>query len=177
MAHLLVTVTALTAVAVSSLSYAQGIDERIRNVDTLQRTTSRTVFGIENELLAVGAEALMAGRWEDGVRLTLLGLDQVGVTDAQRADGMSNLCGGYAALNRPDLAIDYCSQSIELNDENWRAWSNRSYAYWLKAQYDQAGQDLERAMSLNSNARQLAQIRGMLNEKGLRPRVEMEDRQ
>jgi tetratricopeptide (TPR) repeat protein len=80
-------------------------------------------------------------------------------------------------LNQPNLAIDYCTRSIEIDDDNWHAWSNRSYAYWLKDQYDRAGEDLERAMSIDESARQLFQIRGMLNEAGLRPRIEMEDRQ
>lgn len=156
---------------------AQSIDERIRNAESLQRTTSRTVFGTPNELLTVGSQAMMAGRWDDGIRLTLDGLEQVGVSDAMRAAALSNLCGAYAARNQPDLAIVYCSQSIDLDEGNWRAWSNRSYAYWLKDQYDSAGADLAQAMQINERARQLFQIRGMLNEAGLRPRIEMEDRQ
>ena len=175
--NVLVTVSALAALVIGAVSYAQNIDERIRNVETLQRTTSRSVFGIGNELLAVGSEAMLAGRWQDGIRLTLAGLEEVGVKDAQRAGGYSNLCGAYAALNQPNLAIDYCTLSIEIDEDNWHAWSNRSYAYWLKDQYDRAGEDLERAMSINEGARQLFQIRGMLNEAGLRPRIEMEDRQ
>jgi tetratricopeptide (TPR) repeat protein len=174
---LLVFAFALAAPAMGSVGYAQNIDERIRNVETLQRTSQRSVFGVGNELLTVGSEAMLAGRWEDGVRLTLLGLEQVGVKDSQRADGFSNLCGAFAALNQPDRAIDYCTQSIEIDEDNWRAWSNRSYAYWLKEQYDKAGVDLERATSINESARQLFQIRGMLNEAGLRPRILMEDRQ
>jgi tetratricopeptide (TPR) repeat protein len=175
--NVLVSVTALAALAAGSGGYAQSIDERIRNVENLQGTTSRTVFGTPNELLTVGSEAMMAGRWEDGIRLTLQGLGQVGVTDEMKAAALSNLCGAYAAHNQPDLAIDYCSESIELDDQNWRAWSNRSYAYWMKEQYESAGEDLERAMSINDGARQLFQIRGMLNEAGLRPRIQMEDRQ
>jgi tetratricopeptide (TPR) repeat protein len=155
----------------------QRIEERIRNVETLQRTTSRNVFGISNELLTVGAEAMMAGRWQDGVRLTLKGLDEGRVSDDLRVSALSNLCGAYAVLNQPDLAIDYCTQSLEIDDANWHAWSNRSYAYWLQRQYDRAGDDLQRAMDLNDNARELAQIRGMLNEVALQPRIQMEDRQ
>ncbi len=163
--------------AIGSAGVAQSIDERIRNAETLQGTTSRTVFGTPNELLSVGAEAMLAGRWEDGIRLTLKGLEQSGTSEALRAAGLANLCGAYAAVNQPDLAIEYCTQSIEIDAQNWRAWSNRSYAWWLREDYDRAGEDLERAIAINDNARQLFQIRGMLNEAGLRPRILMEDRQ
>jgi hypothetical protein len=47
----------------------------------------------------------------------------------------------------------------------------------MKDEYDKAGADLERAMSINDRARQLFRIRGMLNEAGLKPRILMEDRQ
>lgn len=138
---------------------------------------SRTVIGAENSLLSVGAQALLAGRYEEGIRLTLLGLERAGMSDQMRAGGLSNLCAGFAALNETSQAIEYCSQSIALNDRNWRAWSNRSYAYWLRGEIEQAGADLERATSINDRARQLFHIRGMLNEAGLRPRIEMQDRQ
>ncbi|MGD2167879.1 MAG: hypothetical protein PVF63_07195 [Gammaproteobacteria bacterium] len=178
MAHkVLVSVMALAALVGGHGGSAQSIDERIRNADGTSALLSRTVFGTPNELLSVGAQAMLAGRWEDGVRLTLMGLEQVGVNEQMRAAALSNLCGGYAALNQPDLAIEYCTQSIDIDEDNWRAWSNRSYAYWLKDQYVAAGADLERATSINDRARQLFQIRGMLNEAGLKPRIVMEDRQ
>ncbi len=172
------TLTVIAALGCASLGSAQQrIEERIRNVETLQRTTSRNVFGISNELLAVGAEAMLAGRWRDGVRLTLKGLEEGRVSSKLRVSALSNLCGAYAVLNQPVLAIDYCTQSLEIDESNWHAWSNRSYAYWLQEQYDRAGEDLQRAMDLNDGARELAQIRGMLNEAALRPRIQMEDRQ
>ena len=47
----------------------------------------------------------------------------------------------------------------------------------MKDDYEKAGLDLERATSINERARQLFMIRGMLNEAGLKPRIQMEDRQ
>lgn len=173
----LVEMTALTALLIGSVSFAQdGIRER-RGVDDSKLAGSRTVLGSENELLSVGSQAMLAGRWEDGIRLTLEGLERPGINEHMRASALSNLCGGYAALQQPDKAIETCTESIELNSRNWRAWSNRSYAYWLKREYDLAGEDLQRAMSINDRARQLGRIRGMLNEVGLEPRILMEDRQ
>jgi len=153
-----------------------GVSARQRVPDSMV-SGSHTVVGSGNTLLSTGAQALLAGRYQEGVRLTMLGLERSGMTDRMRASGLSNLCAGYAALNDTNQAIEYCTQSIELNDANWRAWSNRSYAYWLKGQYELAGADLEQALSINEHARQLFRIRGMLNEVGLKPRINMEDRQ
>ncbi len=173
----LVIMTMLAALALGRSAVAQTVSDSIRNADSQKTAGSNTVLGADNQLLSVGSQAMLAGRWEDGIRLTLLGLERPGVTDHMRASALSNLCGGYAALEQVDMAIDYCTQSIELNDRNWRAWSNRSYAYWLMRDYELAGAELERATAINDRARQLFQIRGMLNEAGLVPRITMEDRQ
>ncbi len=165
-----------TAVTFAALSVGEpGLAQR--GLPDQLTPGSTTVLGADNQLLSAGSQAMLAGRWEDGVRLTLLGLERPGMSDQMRAGALSNLCGGYAALQQPDLAIEYCTQSIALNDMNWRAWSNRSYAYWMKDDYEKAGLDLERATSINERARQLFMLRGMLNEAGLKPRIQMEDRQ
>jgi hypothetical protein len=59
--------------------------------------------------------------------------------------------------------------------EELAAYSNRSYAFYLKGMYAQAHSDLEMAASTSPNARQVEQIRGMINERNLRPSVIMED--
>jgi len=175
-----VALAAAFAVAAGGGSFAQPpdntIERRIRNLENKTPDT-RSVFGPQNELLYAGAEAIRFGRYEEGIRLTLLGLDRKGNSDRNRAAGLSNLCAAYAAQNAPNEAIRYCTESLEISELNWQAWSNRSYAYWLKAMYDEAASDLERAMAINDQARQLSQIRGMLNEAGLRPRIVTEDRQ
>ena len=159
-------------------AHAQAVEDRQRIRDLQNKTSdTRSVFGSINELLAAGADAIRFGRYDEGIQLTLLGLERRDTSDRNRAAGLSNLCAAFAAKNSPDDAINYCTQSIEINDTNWQAWSNRSYAYWLKAMYDLAASDLNRAMEINDQARQLSQIRGMLNESGLRPRIIMEDRQ
>ncbi|MGD8810845.1 MAG: tetratricopeptide repeat protein [Gammaproteobacteria bacterium] len=175
-----VTIAATLLMAVGHGSSAQPadptIDRRIRDLENRTPDT-RSVFGPQNELLYAGAEAIRFGRYEEGIRLTLLGLERKGNSDRNRAAGLSNLCAAFAATNDPDAAIRYCTESLEVSELNWQAWSNRSYAYWLKAMYEEAASDLERAMAINDQARQLSQIRGMLNEAGLRPRIVTEDRQ
>ena len=143
-------------------------------VDPQHQPDSRTVLGGGNELLAAGAEMIRAGQYEDGIRLTTLGLERSpSVTD--RAAALSNLCAAHAAKGDPDLAITFCTESISINERNWRAYSNRSYAFYLKGMYAQANADLEAAASISPNARQVMQIRGMINERNLRPSVIMED--
>jgi tetratricopeptide (TPR) repeat protein len=143
-------------------------------VDPQQQPDSRTVLGGGNELLAAGAEMIRAGQYADGIRLTTQGLER-SASIVDRAAALSNLCAAHAAKGDPDLAITFCTQSIEINERNWRAYSNRSYAFYLKGMYAQASADLEVAASISPNARQVMQIRGMINERNLRPSVIMED--
>ena len=94
-----------------------------------------------------------------------------------RAAALSNLCAGYAAKAEPDVAIEYCTESLATNDDNLRAYSNRAYAYYLKRMFDEADRDLDRALSINPQARQMPRIRGMMNERRLRGRVTTEEHQ
>jgi tetratricopeptide (TPR) repeat protein len=142
---------------------------------TQQQPDSRTVLGITNEYLVAGAEAIRARQYDDGIRLTQLGLERPSSLQ-DRAAALSNLCAAYAAKSQPDLAIPHCTESITIS-ASWHAFSNRSYAYYLKGLYALADADLEIAVGLNPAARQVAQIRGMLNERTLRPSVTLEEHQ
>jgi len=148
----------------------QGIPEI-----TQEQPESRTVLGITNEYLAAGAEALRIKQYDEGIRLTKIGLERP-TSPRDRAAALSNLCAAHAAKNEPDVAIGYCNESIELN-QTWSAYSNRAYAYYLKRMFDEADADLDVALSLNPNARQMPQIRGMMNERRLRGRVTVEEHQ
>ena len=143
---------------------------------TQEQPDSRTVLGVSNEYLAAGAEALRLKEYDEGIRLTKIGLERP-TSPRDRAAALSNLCAAHAAKNEPDVAIGYCNQSIEINDANWHAYSNRAYAYYLKRMFEQADTDLDVALSLNPNARQMPQIRGMMNERRLRGRVTVEEHQ
>jgi len=138
---------------------------------------NRTVLGGGNDLLAAGANAIRAGVYDEGIRLTSLGLERGGNTDYDRAAALSNLCAAYAAKGMPDTAIKHCTEALAINNRNWRAFSNRSYAYWLKGMYSEATFDLDAAAAISPKARQVQQIRAMINEAGLRPRITMEEHQ
>jgi tetratricopeptide (TPR) repeat protein len=137
------------------------------------RAESRIVLGT-NEFLAQGAEQIRIRQYDEGIRLTSLGLAQATSVN-ERAAALSNLCAAYAAKGNADQAIDYCTQSIALREDNWRAYSNRSYAYYLKGRYHEAHADLDIAASINPDAPTIEKIRGMINEKNLRPSITMED--
>jgi tetratricopeptide (TPR) repeat protein len=141
---------------------------------TQQQPDSRTVLGVANEYLAAGAEAIRVKQYDEGIRLTKLGLERP-ASPRDRSAALSNLCAAHAAKNEPDLAIGYCTESLGINDANWRAYSNRAYAYYLKRMFDEADADLDVALSINPNARQMPQIRGMMNERRLRGRVTTEE--
>ena len=150
----------------ASLCWAQSLDT----------PDSRTVLGGGNEYLSAGANAIRAGSYEDGIRLTEIGLGRA-PSRGDRAAGLSNLCAAHAAKGDLDLAITYCGESLTLNERNWRAYSNRSYAYLMKGRFTEAVSDLEAAAAINPNARQILQIRGMINERSLQPSVTMEEHQ
>jgi tetratricopeptide (TPR) repeat protein len=141
---------------------------------TQEQPDSRTVIGVANEYLAAGAEAIRIKEYDEGIRLTKLGLERP-ASPRDRSAALSNLCAAHAAKNEPDLAIGYCTESLGINDANWRAYSNRAYAYYLKRMFDEEDADLDIALSINPNAKQMPQIRGMMNERRLRGRVTTEE--
>lgn len=141
------------------------------------QSDNRSVLGKENPLLAAGADAIKAGRYGEGIRLTSLGLSEEDPTPFERAAALANLCAAHAADGDPDTAIDYCDESLSLNERNWRAFSNRSYAHYLKGSYAEAARDVEAAAEIAPRARQVRQIRALLNERNLRPQITMEDHQ
>ena len=138
---------------------------------------SRTILGSGNEFLSAGSFAIRVGQYDEGIRLTELGLRRYQPSMADRSAALSNLCAAWAAKGEPDTAIPLCDRSLELSSKNWRAYSNRSYAYLLKGMYAEATFDLDSAAQINPEARQVVQLRGMINERGLQPRVIMEDHQ
>ena len=122
---------------------------------------NKTVLGPKNEDLHAGAEALLAGDAEEGVRRTLKGL-QYSSSQRNRIAGLSNLCAGYAMLDEPEQALPWCNQAIELNDRHWRAHSNRALVYIKLGRLAEAEQDLQKAEELAPYSRTVKTVRSML---------------
>ena len=128
-----------------------------------QRTDNRTIIGAGNEFLSAGSFAIRMGQYDEGIRLTHLGLTRYQPSREDRAAALSNLCAAHAGKGEPDLAIPYCDESLGMSDRNWRAYSNRAYAHYLNGRLATATSDLDLAAAINPNAKQVLQLRGTIN--------------
>ncbi|MEJ2128530.1 MAG: tetratricopeptide repeat protein [Woeseiaceae bacterium] len=122
---------------------------------------NKTVIGPTNEDLAAGADALLAGDAEEGVRRTLTGLDYA-TSQRDRVAGMSNLCAAYAMLKQPETGLPWCDQALELRSTHWRALSNRALIYIQLGRLEEAERDLSKAEEIAPNARTVKLVRSIL---------------
>lgn len=138
---------------------------------------NKTVIGSTNPALQEGADALLAGDADEGVRLTLMGL-RYAISSRNRQIGMSNLCAGYLLLNQLDTALSYCDQVLEKNDQYWRAYSNRALIYVKQKRYEEAEQDLQKGEAISPKSRTLKAVRTMLLDKTnpVAPEIVIDDR-
>ena len=128
----------------------------------LRAAENTFILGVHPDLVA-GAEALHLGRFEQGIAHTLSGLAAV-VTPQQRASGLNNLCAGYTALRQYDIAIVYCSASLEIDPGSWQVYNNRALAYLGKGVTGLAQRDVRRGLELNPEAESLRKVERMVDE-------------
>lgn len=122
-----------------------------------------TVIGPRNIDLQDGANALLAGDAEEGIRLTLQGLRQANnVRD--RHTGWSNLCAGYVMQNQLETGLEYCDKVIAETGGHWRAYSNRALIYVKLRRYDEAERDLLAAEAIAPESRTIKAVRAMLRD-------------
>jgi len=139
--------------------------------------SNKTVIGPSNPDLKYGADALLAGDADEGVRLTLIGLNfATGVRERQTAK--SNLCAGYLMLREYDTALAYCDEVLAENDEYWRAYSNRALVYVKIGRFEDAEQDLQRGEAIRPSSRTLKAVRRMLLDAAspVSPNIIIDDR-
>lgn len=137
----------------------------------------KTVLGPRNVQLHDGAQALMAGDGEEGVRLTLLGLASAqGIRETRSAH--SNLCAGYIMIDRPEEALVHCDWVLERHPDHWRAYNNRALAYMALGRLEEAEADIRRGQEINPNSRTLKIIKGMYLDKTepVTPHIEIDER-
>ena len=125
--------------------------------------SSTTIIG-GNELLQEGAAELRMGNFQRGVDLTLEGLKRPN-PQHDIAAGLSNLCAGYVGLRQFELAIKNCSDSLAINDSNWRTWNNRAAAHLGKGMYDAALQDVESGLERAPESFTLKKTRAIVLER------------
>ena len=150
-----------------------------QNADRMKSPTQAvTTIGQRNPPLYEGAQALLAGRNEEGVRLTHEGLEMAQGAREQEA-ALSNLCAGYIRLHQLDLAMKYCDLLLARNENSWRGYNNRAIIYIEREEYDKADADLSRAEQINPGARTLKVARAMYMDAvhPVRTEVEIDDRQ
>jgi hypothetical protein len=126
---------------------------------------STVTFGVNPDLVA-GADALQRGRFEEGIARTQSGLATF-VTREHRVAALSNLCAGYTALGKYDIAVVHCSASLELGP-GWQAYNNRALAYLGKGLIRLAGRDCAQGLSLNPDSEQLLRVKVLVEEAGRR---------
>lgn len=141
------------------------------------QSESKTVIGPRNVLLADGADALIAGDAEEGVRLTIQGLDMAqGMRE--RKIGHANLCAGYVMLGEPGRALAHCNWVLERDPRHWRTYNNRAIAYLRMERFEESAADIARGQELKPGSRNLKIAKGMLLDETdpVVPSVEVDER-
>jgi Flp pilus assembly protein TadD len=80
--------------------------------------------------------AMQRGEWSQAIHFGREAVDS-GTSMRHKSAAMSNLCAAYAQNGDVALAVTACDAAIEMNDQSWRAHTNRGSAAWLAG--DQAG--------------------------------------
>jgi len=122
---------------------------------------NRTIIGPRNVYLAEGAEALNAGDAEEGVRLSLRGLEMA-QGDRELKSAHSNLCAGYLLMDKPRVALRHCDEAIAIDPRFWRAYNNRALVYLRLDRFEESEADVAMGQTLRPSSVKLKETRGML---------------
>ena len=122
---------------------------------------NHTIIGTDPSLSA-GAFALRTGQFEEGVNLTLDGIDSV-MTSHDRASAFSNLCAGYLGTRQFVKALEACDKALDFNDRNWRIYNNRALALLNTGRINAAREDLEKGFAINPDSPTLAKVAEMID--------------
>lgn len=138
---------------------------------------SKTVLGPSNIFLYDGANALMAGDGEEGVRLTLQGLEHANGSREEKI-AHSNLCAGYLLMGQPEPALLHCNWVLERDPRHWRTYNNRALVYMRLERFVEAEEDIRKGQELRPNSKNLKIVKGMyLDEtQPVTPKIEADDR-
>ena len=136
------------------------------------------VVGATNPDLYEGSRALLAGRNEEGIRLTLSGLAKANNAKEEEI-ALSNLCAGYTNHGDPNSALRYCNILLARNDGAWRAHTSKALIYIRAKQYGKAEESLLKGEALNPGAYSLRIARALFLDatQPVAPVVEIDDRE
>ena len=137
----------------------------------------RFVIGSVNPDLSEGARALLGGRNEEGIKLTLSGLKAANGKKEEEI-ALSNLCAGYTNLGNYETALKYCDVLLQRNDNMWRAYNSKALIYIFTKQYKKAEQELIKGEALRPGARSMKIARALYLDatNPVAPEIEIDDR-
>ena len=137
----------------------------------------RFVIGSVNPDLSDGARALLGGRNEEGIELTLSGLKAANGKKEEEI-ALSNLCAGYTNLGNYETALKYCDILLQRNDNLWRAYNSKALIYIFTKQYNKAEQELIKGEALKPDARSMKIARALYLDAThpVAPEIEIDDR-
>ena len=121
---------------------------------------SKTVIGPSNLNLYDGANELIAGNYEEGVRLTRQGLEFAS-SNRERKTAHSNLCAGYLMLQQYETALWHCNWVLERDQKHWRSYNNRALIYLALERFEESEADIRRGQSINPRSENLKEVKGM----------------
>ena len=119
-----------------------------------------TVIGVDPNL-SQGAMALRLKNFEEGIRLTRIGL-KTEVAPRQRAIAFSNICAGHVGLRQFPEAIESCNEALELNPRLWRAYNNRALAWLGQGNVPAARRDVDAGLAINPDSRSLRESQALV---------------
>lgn len=142
-----------------------------------QDSETKTVIGPTNVYLYDGANALMAGDGEMGVRLTLRGLE-FAQGHQEKKTAHSNLCAGYILLKQAETALEHCNWVLDIDPDHWRTYNNRALVYLQLERYDESAADVRKGQALNPRSENLKEVKGRLLDEvdPVSERISIDDR-
>jgi len=121
---------------------------------------SKTVLGPSNVYLFDGANALKAGDAENGVALTLKGLELAQGLREEKI-GHANLCAGFLLLGQAETALEHCNWVLEQDPYHWRTYNNRAIVYLRLGRFEESEADITKGQKLNPRSENLKEVKGM----------------
>lgn len=146
-------------------------------VNAEDEVVAKTVLGPRNMHLYEGANALMAGNAEEGVRLTLMGLN-VAQGPREEKVGHANLCAGFLLLGQAETALEHCNRALEQDPYHWRTYNNRALVYLELERLEESEADIKAGQELNPRSEKLKEVKGLYLDKvaPVDEKITMDDR-